>query len=60
MDTKVHIDISPSKEKKRCQNCEHFSKYRVHMGICGVNNKWEEKMDYQRCKKFEIKTTNDE
>jgi len=53
--TKSFIEISPSKDKKFCQNCKHFDKWGVHAGICCVDNKGYNKMDWQTCKKFEKK-----
>lgn len=47
-----NIDISPSRNKKVCQNCTHFSKYGVHLGYCSVKNG--DKLDNQRCNKFEF------
>ena len=49
--TFVHIDISPSKDKRCCQNCKSFGKFGVHLGYC--IEKKTEKMDNQKCKKFE-------
>ena len=50
--TFTHIDISPSKEKKCCQNCKSFGKFGVHLGYC--IKKKTERMDNQTCKKFEL------
>lgn len=52
--TFVHIDISPSKDKRWCQNCKSFGKFGVHLGYC--IEKKTEKMDNQKCKKFELQT----
>ena len=52
--TFTHIDISPSKEKRCCQNCKSFGKFGVHLGYC--IKKKTEKMDNQTCKKFELQT----
>ena len=60
MQTVTHIDISPSKEKKCCQNCGYFSKWGVHLGICNKGEKGVEKMDYQRCRKFDLTTRNND
>ena len=49
--TIIHIDISPGKEKKCCQNRNCFTKYGVHLGYCILKNT--EKMDIQKCKDFE-------
>jgi len=55
MTTQSFIDISPSKEKKVCENCKHFSKWGVHTGTCYNRKKATTKGDYQTCKKFEKK-----
>ena len=50
----THIDISPNKNQKCCQNCKYFSKFGVHLGFCNDKNK--EMLDNQKCKKFEFET----
>ena len=50
-------DISPSKEKKVCQNCKYFSKWGVHAGNC-CHPKIKpptNRMDSCTCNKFEAK-----
>lgn len=49
-----HIDVSPNKDKRCCQNCISFNKFGVHLGYC--IEKETEMMDYQKCKKFEKET----
>lgn len=56
-DMKTYIDISPSKNKKVCQNCNHFEKFGVHLGVCLNRKKYTEKLDTQTCNKFDFKTT---
>ena len=56
--TFVNIDISPSKEKRCCQNCKSFDKFGVHLGYC--IEKHTEKLDTQKCKKFELQTIKSE
>ena len=46
----THIDISPGKEKKCCENCYYFSKYGVHLGYCVKKEK--DMLDKQSCKLF--------
>lgn len=50
----VHIDISPGSDKRCCENCKSFFKFGVHLGFCSEKNT--EKMDNQKCKKFELQT----
>ena len=52
---KIHIDISPSKEKRVCQNCISFMKFGVHLGVCFNRKKFTEKLDNQTCNRFEFK-----
>jgi len=55
----VHIDISPSKEKRVCQNCKLFSKWGVHLGYCSkLKARITERLDWETCKKFERNDTN--
>lgn len=58
MKIQIFIDISPSKDKKVCNNCLYFFKWGVASGNClhpkharGITNK----IDSQTCKKFEFK-----
>lgn len=52
--TSTYMDIVPSSDKKCCQNCRSFRKFGVHSGYC--INKKTEKLDNQKCKKFELQT----
>lgn len=56
MTIRTFIDIAPSKEKKVCDNCNHFFKWGVSTGMC-LNRKScvPDKLDTQTCKKFEPK-----
>ena len=45
-----HLDISPNKNKKCCQNCKSFDKFGVHTGFCILKEK--EKLDINKCKNF--------
>jgi hypothetical protein len=46
----IHIDISPKKDIKCCQNCKSFVKFGVHLGYCTISFK--DKLDSQKCKNF--------
>lgn len=50
--TFVHIDISPGKENRCCNNCKSFGKFGVHLGYC--TEKKTEMLDKQKCKKFQV------
>ena len=50
-----HIDISPLKAEKVCQNCKYFHKLGVHLGNCINRKKYTEKLDDQTCNKLEVK-----
>lgn len=53
----IHIDISPNKKRKVCQNCKYFSKWGVHMGVCSKPKaRIADRMDNETCKKFEYDT----
>lgn len=55
----THIDISPSKEKKVCQNCKYFVKWGVHLGTCcRIGARIIDRLDNEKCKKFEYENIN--
>jgi len=49
----ISYEISPSKTKKVCGNCKHFSLVGVHLGVCLRGEKMKEKLDSERSKYFE-------
>lgn len=53
--SKVFIDIAPSKDKKVCGNCKHLIIWGVSTGMCMNRKKPTDKMLTQTCNRFLIK-----